>query len=124
VYWSSKGSLSYSPWANLDTDDTSGFGPEVVSISNLRQGTYRYSIRHFTGDGTIATSGAEVNVVIPDTGIYRFTPPTGQPTNATIWRVFDIVADANGRLTLNTVNDYKLAPFGSGGDESADLYPP
>lgn len=124
VFWSSKGSLSYSPWANLDTDDTSGFGPEVVSISNLRQGTYRYSIRHYTGDGTIGTSSAEVNVVIPDAGIYMFTPPTGQPTNVTIWRVFDIVVDANGRLTVNTINDYKVAPLGSGGDESADLYPP
>jgi protocatechuate 3,4-dioxygenase beta subunit len=124
VYWSSKGSLSYDPWANLDTDVTTGFGPEVVSISRLSQGTYRYSVRHYAGDGTISTSGAEVNVVIPDTGIYRFTPPAGQPTNTTIWRVFDIVVDANGRLTLNTINDYKLGALGSAGDESADLYPP
>ena len=124
VYWDSKGSLSYDPWANLDTDDTSGYGPEVVSISRLRQGTYRYSVRHFAGDGTIAASGAEVNVVVPDTGIYRFTPPTGQPTNTTIWRVFDIVVDASGRLTLNTINDYRQAPLGSVGDNQADLYPP
>jgi hypothetical protein len=124
VYWSSEGSLSYSPWANLDTDDTNGFGPEIVSISKLQQGTYRYSVRHFAGDGTIETSGAEVNVVIPDRGIYRFTPPTGQPTNATIWRLFDLVVSANGMLTLNMINDYKLAPLGYGGDESTDLYPP
>lgn len=124
VYWSNKGSLSYSPWANLDTDDTTGFGPEVMSISRLSQGTYRYSVRHYAGDGTIETSGAVVNVIIPDTGIYRLTPPTGQPTNTTIWRVFEIVVDANGRLTLNTINDYRLAPLGSDGDNQADLYPP
>jgi hypothetical protein len=124
VYWSNEGSLSQEPWANLDTDDRNGYGPEVVSISRLRQGTYRYSVRHFAGDETIGTSGAVVNVIIPDTGIYRFTPPAGQPTNTTIWRVFDIVADANGRLTLNTINDYKLGALGSAGDESADLYPP
>ena len=124
VYWSNKGSLSHSPWANLDTDDTTGFGPEVMSISRLSQGTYRYSVRHYAGDGTIETSGAVVNVIIPDTGIYSFTPPTGQPTNTTIWRVFDIVVDANGGRTLNTINDYRLAPLGSAGDDQADLYPP
>lgn len=124
VYYDSTGSLSTDPWTNLDTDVTTGFGPEVISISRLSQGTYRYSVRHYAGDGTIGNSGAEVNVVIPDTGIYRFTPPAGQPTNTTIWRVFDIVVDANGRLTLNTINDYKLGALGSAGDESADLYPP
>ena len=124
VYWSSKGSLSYDPWTKLDTDDRNGYGPEVVSISRLEQGTYRYSVRHFAGDGTIATSGAEVNAVIPDTGIYRFTPPAGQPTNTTIWRVFDIVVEANGRLTLNMINDYRQAPLGLDGDNQADLYPP
>ncbi len=124
VYYSNEGSLSYDPWANLDTDARNGFGPEVVTISRLSQGTYRYSVRHFAGDGTISTSGAEVNVVLPDTGIYRFTPPTEQPANSTIWRVFDIVVDANGRLTLNTINDYKPGHLGSAGDESADLYPP
>ncbi|MGA9387740.1 MAG: hypothetical protein WBV70_02810 [Candidatus Bathyarchaeia archaeon] len=29
-----------------------------------------------------------------------------------------------GTLTLNTINDYKPAPLGCGGDESTDLYPP
>jgi len=124
VYYGSEGSLSGSPWANLDTDDTSGFGPEVISISKLRQGTYRYSVRHFSGNGTIAASGAEVNVVVPDQGIYRFTPPGGQPTNSTIWRVFDMVVDVNGHLTLNTINDYRLGEQGSDGDDSPDLYPP
>jgi len=124
VYYGSGGSLSGSPWANLDTDDTSGFGPEVISISKLRQGTYRYSVRHFSGNGTIAASGAEVNVVVPDQGIYRFTPPGGQPTNSTIWRVFDMVVEANGHLTLNTINDYRLGEQGSDGDDSPDLYPP
>jgi hypothetical protein len=124
VYYGSEGSLSGSPWTNLDTDDTSGFGPEVISISKLRQGTFRYSVRHFSGNGTIAASGAEVNVVVPDQGIYRFTPPGGQPTNSTIWRVFDMVVEVNGHLTLNTINDYRLGEQGSDGDDSPDLYPP
>jgi hypothetical protein len=81
-------------------------------------------VRDYAGDGKIETSGAVVNVIVLDTGIYSFTPPTGEPTNTTIWRVFDIVVDANGRLALNTISDYRLARLGSAVDNQADLYPP
>jgi len=79
VYYINKGSLTSEPYANLDTDDTTSYGPEVTSIGRLRAGTYRYSVRHFAGTGTIETSGAVVNAVIEGVGIYRFTPPAGQP---------------------------------------------
>lgn len=119
VYYSSKGSLSSAPYANLDTDDVTSFGPEVTSISRLRQGTYRYSVRHYTGTGTIETSGAEVNLVIPDVGIYRFTPPAGQPSGTDIWRIVDITVDSVGHVAaINPINGYV-----TGGDESELLYP-
>jgi hypothetical protein len=118
VYYSSEGSLSSSPYANLDTDDTTSYGPEVTSISRLRSGTYRYSVRHYAGDGTIATSSAEVNVVIPDVGIYRYTPPAGQAAGTDIWRVFDIVIDSGRVTTVNPINDYV-----TGNDTSDLLYP-
>jgi len=119
VYWSSKGSLSGAPYANLDTDDTTSYGPEVTSISRLRQGTYRYSVRHYYGTGTIETSGAEVNLVIPSVGIYRFTPPAGQPNGTLIWRIVDIIVDSTGHVAaINPVNDYV-----TGGDPSELLFP-
>jgi hypothetical protein len=120
VYYGNDGTLASEPYANLDTDDTDSYGPEVVSISRLRQGTYRYSVRHYAGEGNITTSGAEINVVIPGVGIYRYTPPATQPAGTDIWRVFDIVIDSNGRVTaVNTINDYV-----TGGDSSDLLYPP
>lgn len=107
------------PHANLDTDDTSSYGPEVVSIFNYYPGTYRYSVRHYAGSGTIETSGAEVNVIIQGVGIYKFTPPTGQPDGTKIWRIIDIVVDSSGAITaVNTINDYV-----EGGDSSELLYP-
>jgi len=119
VYYSSKGSFSSAPYANLDTDDTTSYGPEVTSISRLRQGTYRYSVRHFAGSGTIETSGAEVNLVIPSVGIYRFTPPAGQPSGTDIWRIVDITVDSGGHVAaINPINDYV-----TGGDESELLLP-
>ncbi len=120
VYWDSKGSLTTAPYANLDTDERYSFGPEVVSISKLQPGTYRYSVRHYAGNGNISTSGAEVNIVVPGVGIYRYTPPGTQSSGTDIWRVFDIVIDSSGKVTaVNTINDYV-----TGGDESALLYPP
>jgi hypothetical protein len=120
VYYGDEGSLTSPPYANLDTDETHSYGPEVISISKLQPGTYRYSVRHYTGDGAISTSGAEVNVVIPNIGIYKFTAPTTQPSGTDIWRVFEIVIDSTGKVTaVNTINDYV-----TGGDESTLLFPP
>jgi len=119
VYYSSMGSLSSWPYASLDTDDTSSYGPEVTSIAGMSQGTYRFSVRHYAGTGTIATSGAEVNIILQDVGIYRFTPPSGQPTDTDIWRIMDIVVGSSGTITqVNTINDYV-----SGYDESEYLFP-
>ena len=107
------------PHANLDTDDTTSYGPEVISIFNFYPGTYRYSVRHYAGYGNIETSGVEVNVIIQGVGIYRFTPPAGQPDGTDIWRIIDIVVDSSGTITaVNTINDYV-----TGYDDSTLLYP-
>lgn len=120
VYYSDEGSLTTSPYANLDTDERYSYGPEVVSISKLQPGTYRYSVRHYAGDGSISTSNAEVNIVIPGVGIYKYTPPGTQASGTDIWRVFDIVIDSSGKVTaVNTINDYV-----TGDDESSLLFPP
>lgn len=62
---------------------------------------------HFSDSGTIATSGAEVNVVIPYVGTYRFKPPVEQSNTTDMWRVFDMAVNANGRISAVTpINDY------------------
>jgi len=118
VYYSSQGSLSAEPYANLDTDDVTGYGPEVVSISRTRAGTYRYSVRHFSGSGTIENSGARIELIIPTQGIRRFTPPAGQPSGTDIWRVFDLVIDAVSGISVQPIGDYV-----TGGDASPELWP-
>lgn len=119
VYYGQKGTLPSEPYADLDTDEREGYGPEVISISRLRPGTYRYSVRHYYGDGNISTSGAVVNAAIENVGLYRFTPPGSQPAEADIWQVFDLVVNSNGKVTaVNQISDYK-----QGGDDSRFLYP-
>jgi hypothetical protein len=107
------------PKANLDTDDTTSYGPEVITILNFYPGTYRYCVRHYSGTGDIETSGVEVNVIIQGVGIYRFTPPSGQTDGTDIWRVFDIEVNSAGVITaVNTINDYV-----TGYDESELMFP-
>jgi hypothetical protein len=105
---------------SLDTDDTNSFGPEIFTIYALHDGTYRYSVHHYSGDGTISTSGATLNVILDGFGIYSFTPPPGAQEAKDVWRVFDMIVSGGQIIEVNTINDY-LHGINSSGDESAFL---
>lgn len=47
--------------AELDLDDTDGFGPETVTLYDTN-GTYEYKIHRFSSDGDLALSGATVKI--------------------------------------------------------------
>ncbi len=91
----------------LDTDDTSGFGPEIFAIYLLRPGIYRYSVHHYSGTGKFSTSQAAVNLILDGVGIFSFSPPaSGDLGTNDVWRVFDLVVDAQGRVSVRTIGDY------------------
>ena len=62
LFFGRRGDLESCPNAELDVDDTSSFGPETVTISQLFEGTYLYAVHRFSGGGTLAGSGARVDV--------------------------------------------------------------
>jgi hypothetical protein len=108
VYYSSRGSLTGNPFAELDVDDTSSFGPEVITIGKFTAGTYRYSIHHFSGTGDFPTSPARVELTLNgSTTIY--TPPAAGATilgTGSVWQVFELVVDGSGNATIHTLNTY------------------
>ncbi|MEO6327075.1 MAG: PKD domain-containing protein [Thermoanaerobaculia bacterium] len=104
VYFSRKGIKVEN--AVLDTDNQNGFGPEIFSISLLNPGTYRYSVHHYFGSGTISTSGASVNLLVEGRGIFNYTPPPGAVGTGDVWRVFDLIIDSNRAVTIRPINDY------------------
>ena len=111
VYFSSDGSLALNPFAALDVDDTSSYGPEVITISRFTAGTYRYSVHHYSGTGNIYTSPARVELTLNgSTTIY--TPPAPGGTaigDNTVWQVFELVVDGSGNVTITPLNTYVLS---------------
>lgn len=103
IYYSNKSNFSY--WnnidtnrINLDTDDTSSYGPETVTVTKMSlNGNYKYYVHDYStySDGlsnVISNSGASVKVYFGN-NTYTFNVPSGQ---GTVWKVFEI---NNGVLT-------------------------
>lgn len=111
VYYSQRGSLTASPYAELDTDDTSSFGPEIITVTRALQGTYRYCVNNFSGQaaGGIEDSGAEVTLILADGRTFVASVPTTNTADGRIWCVFDVTVDASGNVTqvtpLNTFSN-------------------
>jgi hypothetical protein len=105
VYYSDKGSLVAAPFANLDVDDTSSYGPEVVTLTRLMVGTYRYQVHNYTGysGGSFTASGARVELNIPGRVTELFAPPTGETSSTDWWTVFELQVDASCNITLTRV---------------------
>ncbi|MFH1812171.1 MAG: hypothetical protein ABIJ09_25770, partial [Pseudomonadota bacterium] len=90
VYYSSPGALAAPPWAVLDTDDTTSFGPEIVTLAMCLAGTYRYAIHNYSGSPGIETSLAKVFLTLPDGSNQTVDVPTSNPDASLVWIVGDL----------------------------------
>lgn len=108
VWYSSLGDLVDAPYCALDTDDTTSFGPEIVTITRALTGSYRYAVHNYSGNDQhpIQGSGASVVLVTRNNGGRVYTVPTDNPANAEYWGVFDLLFDASGDLTIQDVNQF------------------
>ncbi len=78
------------PYADLDWDDVTSFGPETVTIMQLFPGRYKYFVHHWAGDGQITTT-SDAHVVVYDWSgmIAEFNAPqTGE--YGLWWDVFNM----------------------------------
>lgn len=99
----------------LDVDDTSSFGPETVTCPRTGStgtvvvpGVYRYSVHHYSGSGTIGTSGAIVRLEQGDGSTQYFFPPAAGWTGNILWTPFEITVATDGStnvVTLNTISN-------------------
>jgi uncharacterized protein YfaP (DUF2135 family) len=106
IFWNSKVGTD----ANLDVDDTNGYGPETITISRRHAGeSYVYAVHDFT-DSTAPTSNhlarsrAKVLVYVGQSLVRSYYVPN-QPGN--LWTVFRITADGEFQ-DINTMRGTTL----------------
>jgi hypothetical protein len=76
IYYIDMGYPDQAPFAQLDVDDVTSYGPEHMTIYQHFAGTYTYAVYHYSGSGTLATSGARVSLIKPDGTLQAFSVPT------------------------------------------------
>ncbi len=107
VYFSDQGDCSADPWACLDVDDTTSYGPETITIAQLQSGTYSYAVHWYAGTGSWAGSEAVVRVYDSGGLIATYTAPNNanEPgaSGAEWWYVFDLTGTTlTPKNTLST----------------------
>ena len=103
---------SSAPFANLDVDDTTSYGPEVVTITKLMVGTYKYSVYNYSGhaSGTVAASSGRVELNIPGRAVELFVPPlAGETAGTPWWNLFELDVDARCQVTVRRLGSYSAA---------------
>lgn len=90
IYFSNKGSLTQLPYASLDVDVVTSYGPENLTIKTLYPGTYKIAVHHYAGTGTITTSGAFVKILSRTYLSNNLNVPTGSSGANWWWYVGDI----------------------------------
>jgi hypothetical protein len=93
--------------ATLNTDDQDGNGPEIVTVYQLYEGVYRYSVHHYAGDSTITTSGASVSLIVDGLGIYQLVPAVGASAVKDVWRLWEITVSGGKVVDVTVLNDYR-----------------
>lgn len=104
VYFGARGSLTALPFASLDVDDVTSFGPEVVTVTKLMQGTYAYAVHNFSGTFSPGITGSPTRVELTQGEAPTvFAPPAGEGSRRW-WHVFNIVVDAQCSVSVTPVN--------------------
>ncbi|HWA56151.1 MAG TPA: carboxypeptidase regulatory-like domain-containing protein [Gemmatimonadales bacterium] len=107
VYFGDQGRLDSLPHAALDIDNTSGFGPETITLTKQFAGVYRFSVHDYTNSDltsstALANSGARVQLYLNGALAHEYFVPN-QP--GTLWTVFELSGS-----TVRAVNTMTYQP--------------
>ncbi len=124
IYYHSEGNMGSDPYTALDTDDTDGYGPEIISGTHLyggdrlAAGTYSYYLKHYSGSGHMGNSPAQVtleignyyNTWLASTASGEFHEggewydEATQTTYYDFWHVFNFTVSAGGTVSVQPIN--------------------
>ncbi len=128
VYYSNQGSRESPPYATLDRDDQSSYGPETVVIVQRFTGTYNYMVHDYTNRGSspdypseaLSNSGARVRVIVHNQETHNITIPTG--VGGSLWRVLDIDG-ASGTVEIRNTLEYAGPGFAGEQNKNNQIFP-
>lgn len=103
VYYGDRGTVSGAPFANLDVDDTSSYGPETITITNLSPGTYTYYIHQFSSAGSFDASSATARIYT-SAGLFS-TLPVPTSGSGRYWYVCQIDGLTRAVTVLNYLSN-------------------
>lgn len=107
VYYSSKTAYDNGELiCNLDVDDTTSYGPEHTTLHQVSDGPYYFYVHHYSGSGSIATSGAVVDVSHNGTSLRRYNAPSGSGKYWNVFKIIDNELIANGSITSSPDTSY------------------
>ncbi|MCC6242912.1 MAG: carboxypeptidase regulatory-like domain-containing protein [Gemmatimonadaceae bacterium] len=119
VYFGTSGSLVASPFAQLDIDRTTGFGPETITMAQQITGVYRYYVNNFSQQPSITVSNARVDVYQGNTLFNQFFIPQG---SGTYWTVFELSGSTLTPInTIGTSQPSLLSPISGRRSAAADV---
>ena len=101
IYFDDRGNIESAPFALLDYDITSGFGPETMTIYERRPGLYRYYVRNFSQNPPISSSHAVVQVYGVSGLLYTIQVPSSG--NGNYWHVCDVNGQTGDVIIKNRI---------------------
>jgi hypothetical protein len=114
VAYFSHGSLVGLPYAELDLDDVTSFGPEVITIVRRMKGTYQYFVHDYSDrldtviTNPMTSSPAKVELITNGTTT-TYLPPAGEGTNR-YWHVFNVVVNSDCAVSIVPINAWLTIP--------------
>lgn len=107
IFYVNQGSLSGEPYASLDVDDVTGFGPEVTTIRRPKIGIYRFYLHNFSRSFSPGMTGSPTRLELNYAGrTVVFSPPAGEGSSLW-WHVFDLQIGADCTMTLYRYNRWR-----------------
>jgi hypothetical protein len=105
VNYGAMGSATSLPYAWLDHDITSGYGPETITIVTNIGGRYYYSVNQYSSYGSLATSNA--HLVVADSAGHTYTYDVPTFGSGGYWNVF--FWENNRLYSVNSIGDENLS---------------
>ena len=110
IYYGRLGNAEACPFASLDLDDTSSYGPETVTISQrYLTGEYVYAVYNFSGSPAITSSQAQVNVYDSSGLLVTYDIPT--EGTGLWWHVFNVNGETGAITEVNQILETNPEPY-------------